>query len=251
MNAAELVEALELPPASRVDRRVPKGLLVENGAPTAADKRRINEGIEECRWLATLKPTTISVPEYRDAQREYVEINVLFLSLRAGAKVGRLLELVHRAVPYPLVLISDGEDPTVSLAHKRWSQSEVGKTVLDGELLIGQGLACAGTEIERALGEHLALSRLPRAELYAVYQGWIDVLLAYQAARRTGRFELQVGPGRAQARAAALHECARLDSEGARLRAAAQKEKQIARRVELNLELKRIEAALTAAKDKL
>ena len=44
MKAAELIAALDLPGA-RVDRRVPKKLLVENGAPTAADKRRINEGI--------------------------------------------------------------------------------------------------------------------------------------------------------------------------------------------------------------
>jgi len=27
-------------------------LVVENGAPTAADKRQINEGIEELLWLA-------------------------------------------------------------------------------------------------------------------------------------------------------------------------------------------------------
>jgi hypothetical protein len=57
-----------------VNQRVPKKLLLENGAPTAADKRLINEGIEELLWLAALKPTTIGVPEYRDEVREYLEI---------------------------------------------------------------------------------------------------------------------------------------------------------------------------------
>ena len=42
MNVDNLIAALNLPPEARVDRRVPKTLLVENGAPTAADKRRIN-----------------------------------------------------------------------------------------------------------------------------------------------------------------------------------------------------------------
>ena len=41
-------------------------LLLENGAPTAADKRHINDGIEELQWVAALKPTTIGVAEYRD-----------------------------------------------------------------------------------------------------------------------------------------------------------------------------------------
>ena len=78
------IAALDLPASSRVDQRVPKKLLLENGAPTAADKRHINDGIEELLWLAALKPTTIGVPEYRDDVREYLEIAVLRLTLRAA-----------------------------------------------------------------------------------------------------------------------------------------------------------------------
>src|SRR5450759_1715232 len=132
MNVAALLAALDLPAGSRVDQCVPKKLLLENGAPTAADKRYINEGIEELLWLAALKPTTIGVPEYRDDVREYLEIAVLSLSLRPDAKEGRLVELIHRAIPYPLLLVAKQSDNvTLSLAHKRWSQGEAGKTVLD------------------------------------------------------------------------------------------------------------------------
>ena len=49
----------------------------------------------------------------------------------------------------------------------------------------------------------------------------------------------------------ALQECARLDGEIARLRATAAKEKQMSRRVELNLELKCVEAAQAATRAKL
>ena len=47
MKATDLIDALDLPPDARVDRRVPKTLLVENGAPTAADKRAITEGVDQ------------------------------------------------------------------------------------------------------------------------------------------------------------------------------------------------------------
>ena len=46
---AQVVEALHIPPEARVDRRVPKTLLVEHGAPTAADRRQVQECIEEIR----------------------------------------------------------------------------------------------------------------------------------------------------------------------------------------------------------
>src|SRR5262249_32455462 len=96
----------------------------------------MNEGIEDLRWVAALKPTTVGVPEYKDAVREYLEIAVLSLDLRPAAKSKRLTELVHRAVPYPVVLVSEQQSKiSFSLAHKRWSQGEAGATVLDGEVV--------------------------------------------------------------------------------------------------------------------
>lgn len=71
------------------------------------------------------------------------------------------------------------------------------------------------------------------------------------AARATGAFAVPRNAEHAAARCNALQECARLDAEIARLRTAAAKEKQMARRVELNLELKRVEAARAAARANL
>ena len=65
MTADELLAALQLPIAARVQQRIPKKLLLENGAPTAADKRAINDGIEEIQWLSAVKPGNIGIPAYR------------------------------------------------------------------------------------------------------------------------------------------------------------------------------------------
>jgi hypothetical protein len=248
MTAADLIAALDLPPGARVDRRVPKTLLVEHGAPTAADKRRINEGIEEVQWVATLKPTTIGVPAFRDEVREYLEIAVLSVALRAEAKTERLAELIHRAVPYPVfLLVVEGRRLTLSLAHKRWSHGEAGATVLDGEPLAATLTDSEPGGLRSSFHEALSLARQPRADLYVLYQGWIETLLALLAARVTGLFAAAISPDQAATRRDALRECARLDTEIARLRSVAAKEKQVPRQVALNLELKRAEAARAAA----
>jgi len=255
MNGDTLIEALDLPAICRVDQRVPKKLLLENGAPTTADKRLINDGIEELFWLAALKPTTIGVPEYRDDVREYLEIAVLRLTLRAAAKVTRLVDLVHRAVPYPLLLLTERSDHDaragLSAVHKRWSQGEAGKTVLEGEVVAAEWDAARDGERWPIFRDALALGKQPRTTLHALYQGWIDTLLALQAARMTGTFSVAANAEHAAARRDALQECARLDAEIARLRATAATEKQMSRRVELNLELKRVEAAHAAARANL
>lgn len=244
--------SMGLPPESHVDQRVPKKLLLENGALTAADKRQITEGIEEIHWLAALKPNTVGVPEYRDEAREYLEIAVLSITLRGEAKAGRLAELVHRAVPYPVFLILVGATVIgLSLAHKRWAQNEAGKVVLEGgtvEIQLGDAQGAPFMPDFRAA---LALAAQPRAHLLALYQGWIDTLLAYQVAGKIGRFARPADPERAVARRQALRECQELEARITALRSAAGKERQLARQMELNLEIKRVQGQLAAALAKL
>ena len=249
MIATDVIEALTLPPESRVDQRVPKKLLVENGVPTAADKRQINEGIEELMWLAALKPTTIGVLEYRDECREYLEIAVLSLTLRETAKAGRVVELIHRAIPYPVFLVAQqSESATLSLAHKRWSQGEAEKMVLDD--------AVTSCELVQhptvpAFLASLSLATQPRASLMTLYQGWIDCLQAFQAACITGRFVPPTDSKTSSDRRNALTEHDRLTREMTTLRAKAQRESQVNRRVEINLEIKRLQVALAEATKRL
>ena len=243
MKSFDLFAALALPDSALVDRRVPKTLLIENGAPTAADKRRIREDIEEIRWLAALKPTTVGVAEYRDAAREYLEIAVLQLALRSGASADRITELVHRAVPYPLLLIErQGDEMELSLAHKRWSQGETGKTVLDGTVVTADFSNGYADDITAAFCDSLALTLQPLGSLLAVYQGWIDAVQALRAAGVTGAFSIPESTAVVMDRASALQEYGRIVSRISELSAAGAREKQIPRLAEINLELKRLRA---------
>ena len=252
MKQFDPISALALPTGSLVDRRVPKTLLIENGAPTATDKRRIREGVDEIRWLAALKPTTVGVAEYRDTEREYLEIAVLKLTFRSAARPERLTELVHQAVPYPVLLFAwQGDAPELSLAHKRWSQGEAGKTVVEADIVsVRLGNGCAD-ELTQAFYDALALSRQPRTTLYALYQGWMDTVQALYAARVTGNFVIPRSAKEATDRTDVLQEYARLESQIAELSAAARKEKQIARKADMNLELRRLRTNRDSTRAKL
>ena len=250
MVAEDIIAALQLPEQARVNQRVSKKLLIENLVPTAADRQQINEGIEEVQWIAALKPGNCGIPAYRDSQREYVEVAVLHLTLRPSARPARLIELLHRAVPHPtLLMISTPESVQLSLSHKRWAQNEAGKTVLDGE--ITTATVPASPQITTAFLDAVSLEHQPRSDLSVVYQGWIDTLLALQAAQHTGSFRAVNSPLDATARRQALQACVELQGQIATLRAQAQKAQQIARQVELNLQLKQLQQALSEAQARL
>ena len=247
-----LVAALALPADALVNQRVPKKLLIENDAPTSADKRMINEGIEEIYWVAALKPTIIGVPEFRSEEREYLEIAVLTAIFRPQAKTSRLIELIHRSIPYPVVLVAvqDGKF-SLSLAHKRFSQAEEGKTIIEGVVLEPDLVMNEPGPDMAAFLAALSLSEQPAASLYTLYQGWIDKLEALAAARITGQYLQPDSEATATARRLALDGHGRLQREIAALRSVAAKEKQFNRRVELNMKIRELEITLQDIKKNL
>ena len=246
MMSELFLSALALPDDARVDRRVPKKLLLEQGAPSASDTRAIQEGIEELVWVSALKPVGIGVAEYRSAEREYVEIAVLSVGFHAEAKTARLCELIHRAVPYPVVLIvSQGGAEILALAHKRLSQAEAGQVVLETAVSTGPLRAESLSTIERDFLAALALSRQTARELFGLYHGWIEAVEGLAAARVTNAWAPAPTRETAERRHAALDERARLERDLIALRAQAERETQLNRRVELNLDIQRLSRELS------
>lgn len=243
MSLAAILSALALPPAASVGRRVPKTLLLENGAPTAADKRLLRDAVAELRWLAVLKPANLGVPAFQDAARDYSEIQILHAMLHPAAKrLARVHELIHRAVPYPaLLLVAKDNTLALSLAHKRRSQTEKTGMVLDGAVALAE---LDETPITAVFHTRLAVHQQPAANFLALYQGWLDQVTALLAARITGTFADSPAPAAAAAQREALAQYAARQRELTRLRAQARREKSLAARVTLNLEIKRHEAGL-------
>jgi hypothetical protein len=249
LTAEDLVAALALPAGCRVNRRVPKKLLLEYGAFGAGDRRAITDDVEELAWVAVCKPTNLGVPAFRDDEREYLEIAVLLLRMRGEhANENRLAELVHRAIPYPVVLVTALQDGAeLSLAHKRWSRGEKNHVVLDGDLVRA---TWAGGE---SLGEDKlrALAPAARESMFALYQGWLDALLAFQAERITGRFNLPTTGEAAELRRQALRAREELLGEIGRRTTEAEQESQMARLVALNEEIRQLRARLIEEESRL
>ena len=196
------------------------------------------------------------MPAYRDDDREYLEIAILTADLRPIAKAVRLTELIHRAIPYPVLLVVvQGDSTGLSLAHKRLAHNETKATVVDGAVIRSPPLVAKPPAVQEVLVgrffESLPLALQSRVHLCALYNGWIDRVEALLAAHLTGRFGLTETSHAAAERRAALVEYDRIQREIVGLRARALKETQINRRVDLNLSIRRLEAALAKTSDYL
>ncbi|KTQ96009.1 hypothetical protein NS226_09030 [Aureimonas ureilytica] len=249
-NMRAVVDALGLPLGARVDARVPKKLLVEEGAPTLADKRAIQDGIDELQWFAACKPATIGVPSFADDMREYLEIAVVGCVFRPDAKgkpakAVRLIELIHRAIPYPVLLVTADESGlALSAAHKRRAQNDAGRVVVDRVVATTSLRLGPGDEAEAGYLQSLALARQPRSDLCVLYASWLAWIEALNAARLTGVFTGIKDNRAIEERREALEEHKRLSQESSRLRALIARTKQIRQKVDLSNQLRLVNEKL-------
>jgi hypothetical protein len=218
LQAQQLLAALAVPTTALVQKRIPKKMLAESGAATVADRKLVQDHIEELTWYAALKPGNAGVAAYEDEQRSYLEVAVVVAQLRSdpaphtaaiaqqsarpvtiSTSIKRVAELVHRAIPYPTLLVLDsGGQLLVSMAHIRKAQRELDKTVLDDAPTI---TALGVGTLAEAFLQAMALGKQPTQHLQALYQGWFDTLSAWQAVELTGQFS----PAHSMPRSAEQH----------------------------------------------
>ena len=120
-----LYSKMAIPESCYLGKRVFKKLFFENAKLNSTDKKVFREDIDTIIWQYTLKSTTIQIQPYEDNEREYPEIAVLQINFKNSKRYKRVAQVIHRAIPYPLVLIfSDNKNCALSLAPKRFSQVE-------------------------------------------------------------------------------------------------------------------------------
>lgn len=236
-----LIAAFALPAGPPV-RRVPKASLADN-APTVADRRLIDGKLARLEWVAALNPSTTGIAGAASNGLDVSTINLLVARTR-GSMPLRLAEIVHRAIPQPVVLIHSEEatnaPAALSLALKRAAEREAGRVVVIA--LYDSGMLGGGCGDFLAT---LALSHLPSRDLVALYAGLVERVEALTAARAAERpFRLSASAAELAAWRDALARIGDLERQIAAHSTAMRKETRLAIRVEQGEAVRQLRGAL-------
>ena len=240
-----LYDAMAIPEACHLGKRVFKRLFHENSKLGATDKKAFREDIDTITWQYTLKPNTIPIQAYEDDHREYQEVALLQVDLKTQKRINRIAEVMHRSIPYPLVVVfAFGTTCALSLAHKRFSQAEKGAIVAEEFVITDWIDLSAPTPVQQTFLDSLAISTLPYTHFFAFYSALVDRLIAVECARLSGEYRLESAAAKRQNRRKQLAACHELEVGIAEYKAAIKKETQFNRQVELNTKIKELEKQL-------
>lgn len=246
-NEHWLYKHLGLPEKALLQARIYKKQLLEHADLTITDRKWINEDIETIEWRYTVKPSTVAIPKYEDADREYVEVAFLHVTLKSASHVKRLSEVIQRSIPYPLIIVFEhAESIFINLADKRINRADSSKltveTFFNSEWFSRQDIALSETHQEFI--KSLGFSYLNQQDLYAFYQSWIASFNALEAAKHIGQFSLSNNAEADKLRQNYLQKIKALELELIALKVQLKNEPQFNRKVEINVQIKQLKVHL-------
>ncbi len=248
----QLYAAMGVPASCRLNKRIFKKLFHENSQLGTTDKKAFKDDIDKVIWMFKLEPNSVSIPAFTDDEREYLEVAILQIDCKTKKRSARIAQIIHRAIPYPSVLVFSYESSVlISVAHKRFSQSEKGAIVAD-EFFNSEwiDLRCP-SEVQTSFFKSLKLGRLPHTNLFAFYSALVDRMTSLDCARLTGAFSVHENKQDYAFRRESLAKCHQLEVEINQLKLEIKKEEQFNRRVELNMKIKELEKQLAEISEKL
>jgi len=260
----ELLGLFRLPAAAVLERRVAKSdfadHLASGGKP--ADRRLVNDRIDALHWHAALNPANTGLPASSTpgstpgsapgsgsggisggggTSGGGLAVVTLVTRTPGGKRPNpqpppRLIELVHRTVPDPLILLTAHTDADGPARPGQATATTLSVKPGLGEVLVADVLAPETAGPPPELGPLLAVDRA--SSLDDLHTRWTEAVLGLAAFNAVGRFPQPAGDGGdPAARREALDRVVALDAEIRRLTTAARRERQAGRRAELNSRL--------------
>lgn len=228
----DMYKCLNIPDNCFIGNTIYKKLFYENADLSTNDKSLFTDTINKVTWLYCLKPETINISAYKDEVREYPEVEVIEVLLHKDYKLKRIAEIIMRSIPYPMVLIFRLEGKVkFYVAHQRTNQSDSSKNTIE------EFISTDWLESDGALFDKLDIKQMRFTNFYALYSDIVDTISIYNLSTIIPTDDNITG-AEARELSAQIED---IEQEITSLRAKLKKETQFNRKMELNIEIKRLE----------
>jgi hypothetical protein len=223
---------LNIPDSCLIGNTIYKKLIYENADLSTSDKSLFTDTINKVTWLYCLKPETINIPAYKDEVRDYPEIEVIEVLVHKDYNLKRIAEIIMRTIPYPMLLVFKWEDEKqLYVAHQRVSQSDSSRNTIE------EFISTDWLDGDSALFAKLDIREMRFTNFFTLYSDIVDTISIYKVSDVIADNAPITG---AEARALST-QIEEIDGQITSLRARLKKESQFNRKMELNIEIKRLE----------
>jgi len=226
-----VLKKFNIPKNCEVNQFVAKKHFYENAGLSKSDNDLFADA-KKITVLYQLSSDKINIPQYTDDIRNYSFINFLEVQLLKDVKIKRLAEIIMRSIPSPMVLIFKLENKIqLYVAHQRTNQADSSKNTIE-ELISTDWL-----DSDSPLFEKLDIRQMRFTNYFELYSDIVDAISIYKA-NLIVQSEKELTGEQARQLSASIET---IEQEIISFKAKLKKETQFNRRMELGIEIKRLE----------
>lgn len=231
MNTSEWLNVLGIPKDAIIDRNFPKKMLYQNAELSRSEKELIQNGIKRLRWMGSIKESNTNIPKYEDEKIRYEEIQYFFLEVSSQDMASKISKVLFNFVPYPQVLIiSFEENCQFQMALTKKNVNDNNSLILE-KVYVSQWKTMESMAIREELSPyHYSNQKMTNLKEY--YESLLVVLLSDAV-----NISEKNSVGNSKEVIQAFDEIQELDGEIKRLVKLVKLEKQLNKRIELQLKL--------------
>jgi len=247
-------DILNIPLRSILDKRITKAFFLKNFKLTAAEKKLLSNSIDNMEWLASIKPTNANIPQLKNTDYIYEEVQIMLCTLRNGllqANVDKAISLFQKNIPYHIVLIvEDDMEFVVNTCDKRINKADTSKRTIEHYYTTNAISKLYKNEISKAFFTALDFAILDKTNLETTYNSYTKTIIQYQTASITGTYTKRTKE-RSQEDMDNLATIEKLEAEISNLANRIRKENQLNTKVELNVVIQQKRMQIQEIKDEL
>lgn len=234
-----LLEKIDLPKNCRLGSTIFKKMFLGTGDVTSSDKKLLSKHINKVIWQASLKPDIINIQPYQDAVRKYGEAEIIEVKLNEASKVKRIAEIVMRAIPYPILLqLTHANQIMIAAGHTRVNLSDRSKNTIEEFIFTDRITPNTLTDFEKQFFRQIHSSQLSFANFYRFYDSFVDQVILLNASKWA---ECYLDDKDAKEVKQISDRIGKLESQIEALSTEMKKESMFNRKVELNVQIKKLE----------
>lgn len=231
MEIRNFLKWWKFPKNTVVNRNLPKSQIYLH-MKNSNDKAYLQEYVQSIYLLANFKTENTRIPAYESEIETFQEIQFIYLKVREGGNSEKLYKLLASLIPYPLVVIAEHEDCFV-IYTGRFEKMSTGYirllNIYDSPLITEQ-------ELEEILNQ-LSILVLPSQNLKVLYEALRDTIVNFKVKRQYTTFEGKLD-------SVQKDRIDELNVEINKMKNAIKKEKQINRKVEYQVKLRKLKQEL-------
>ena len=226
-----MLQFLHLPEETIDNQFIPKKHFYEHGNLNKKEKELFVKVIKRITLYAQLKTEDTNIPIYKDEQKTYEEVAILFVELRVDNHLEKLAKIIMELIPYPMILIfTYNEMVNFVGAHQRDNLQDSTKIILEAVYQTGF------ISQEDKFMNQIDYKKFDKQNFYTFYEDYIQLIISYNLKIRNVK--------EAEDNELLLEEIRRLEEEIKRLRNRLKREKQFNRKMDINMKIKILEAKL-------